>query len=87
MPNEWVLVRQSLKNRLSSLDFNTLADEMLFEREHFYTAMGIRHTGCSTRHLDPIAKFIPWFDIYELGGHENDEIDKILGDLDYVTTK
>ena len=60
---------------------------MLLQRERLYTTMGIRRTGRSVRHLDPAAKFIPWFDIYELGGHENDEIDKILGDLDYVTTK
>ena len=69
LPNEWILVRQSLKDRLSSLDFNTLADEMLFERECLYPAMGIRRTGRSTRHLDPAAKFIRWFDIYELGRH------------------
>ena len=78
------LVRQSFKNKLNSLDFNTFAHKRLLEREHFYTAMDIRHTGHSARHLDPTAKFFPWFDIYELGGHENVDVDDIIGDLDYV---
>ena len=59
LPKEWNLVRQSLKDRLNSLDFNTLADEMLLERERLYTTMGIRRTSRSARHLDPVAKFIP----------------------------
>ena len=84
---EWNLVRQSLKDRLNSLDFNTLADEMLLERECLYAAMGIWRTGRNARHLDPVAKFIPWFDMYELGGHEDDNVDDIIGDPDYVPTK
>ena len=86
-PEEWNLVQKSLKDRLSFLDFNTLTNEMLLENERLYTAMGIQRTGRSAIHLDPVVKFIHWFDMYEFGGHENDEIDKILGDLDYVTTK
>jgi hypothetical protein len=31
---EWMLVRLLLECRLEFLDFNNLADEMLFEREH-----------------------------------------------------
>ena len=49
--------------------------------------MGIRHTGRSARHLDPAAKFISWFDMYELGGHENDDVDDIIEDSDFVSTK
>ena len=33
LPEEWDQVRQSLKDRLSVLDFNSLAEDMLFERE------------------------------------------------------
>ena len=87
LPEEWNLVRQLLKERLSSLDFDILVDEMLLEREHLYTIMGIQCTGRSARYLDPAAKFIHWFDMYEFGGHENDEVDDILGDLIYVPTK
>ena len=84
---EWNLVRQLLKEKLTSFNFNTLVDEMLLERERLYTAMGIRRTGRSARHLDPITKFIPWFDMYELGGHEDDVVDDIIGGPDYVPTK
>ena len=49
--------------------------------------MGIRRIGRSTRYLDLAAKFIPWFDMYELGGHEDDDVDDIIGDIDYVPTK
>ena len=69
---------------LSFLDFNTLVNEMMFERDRLYTAMGIRRTGCSARQLDPAAKFISWFDMYELGGHENVDVDDIISDPDYV---
>ena len=55
---EWNQVRQSLKDRLSTLDFNSLAEDMLLERERLYTIMGIRRTGRSARKLDPAAKFI-----------------------------
>ena len=49
--------------------------------------MGIQRTGRSARHLDPAVKFIHWFVMYEFGGHEDDDIDDILGHLDYVPTK
>ena len=69
------------------MDFNTLADEMLLERERLYTIIGIRRTGRSAIHFDPAAKFIPWFDMYELGGNDDDDVHDIIGDLDYVLTK
>ena len=59
---------------------------MLLERERSYTIMGIRRIGRSVRKLDPAAKFIPWFEKYELDGPDNDEVDDIIGDLDYVPT-
>ena len=47
--------------------------------------MGIRRTGRSARKLDLAAKFIPWFDKYELGGPDDDnEVDDIIGDPDYA---
>ena len=33
LPEEWNQVRQSLKDRLSALDFNSLTEDMLLERE------------------------------------------------------
>ena len=49
--------------------------------------MGIRRTGRSERKLDPIAKFIPSFDNYELDGpDDDDEVDDIIRDPDYVPT-
>ena len=84
---EWNLVRQSLKDKLSSLDFNTLANGMLLEREHLYTSMGIQCTSWSARKLDHAAKFILWFDMYELSGHDDDDIDDIIKDPDYVPTR
>ena len=33
LPEEWNQVRQSLKDRLNALDFNSLAEDMLLERE------------------------------------------------------
>ena len=87
LPEEWNQVRQSLKDRLSALDFNSFVEDMLLERERLYTIMGIRHTGRSARKLDPAAKFIPWFDNYEFGGpNDDDEVDNIIGDPDYVPT-
>ena len=61
---------------------------MLLERERLYTIMGIRRIGRSTRKLDPAAKFILWFDNYELDGpdDDDDEVDDIIGDLDYILT-
>ena len=60
---------------------------MLLERERLYTIMGIRYTSRSTRKLDLAAQFIPWFDNYELGGlDDDDEVDDIIGDPDYVPT-
>ena len=87
MLEDWNFVRQSLKDKLSSLDLNTLVDEMLLEKERLYTAMNIRRTGHNARHLDPATKLIPWFDTYELGKHEDDDVDDIIGDPDYVPTK
>ena len=54
-----------------------------------YIIIGIRRTGQSARKLDPIAKFIPWFDNYELDGpddDDDDEVDDIIRDPDYVPT-
>ena len=56
--------------------------------------MSIRRIGRSARKLDPAAKFIPWFNKYELVGpnddddddDDDDEIDDIIGDPDYVPT-
>ena len=49
--------------------------------------MGIWRTGQNVRKLDPAAKFIPWFDKYELGEPDNDnDVDDIIGDPDYVPT-
>ena len=49
LPDKWDSVRKVMKPRLSFIEFNPLADEMLLEREHQqlererqYTAMGIR---------------------------------------------
>ena len=57
-------------------------------RERLYTIKGIRRTGRSARKLDPVGKFIPWFDNYELGepDDDDDEIDDIIGDPNYVPT-
>ena len=41
LPEEWNQVRQSLKDKLSTLDFNSLAEDMLLERERLYTIMVI----------------------------------------------
>ena len=49
--------------------------------------MGIRRTSRSARHLDPTAKFIIWFDMYELSEHDNNDVDAIIRDVDYVSTK
>jgi hypothetical protein len=53
---ELMSVRLSLEYRLESLDFNNIADEMLFEREHQYTKKGIWRTGRSAGHLDAAAR-------------------------------
>ena len=87
LPEEWNQIRQSLKDRHSALDFNSLAEDMLFERERLYTIMDIRRTSRSTRKLDPTAKFILWFDNYELSRLDDDEeVDDIIRDPDYVPT-
>ena len=85
---KWNQVQQSLKDRLSAFDFNSLTEEILHEIKQLYTIMGIRRTGRSARKLDPAAKFIPWFDKYELVGPDDDEkeIDDIIRDPDYVPT-
>ena len=51
--------------------------------------MGIWRTSRSVRKLDPAAKFILWFHMYELDGHDDDDddVDDIIGDLDYVPTQ
>ena len=82
---EWNLVRQSLKERLSALDFNTCADKILFKRECMYTIMRIWCIGRNAKKLNPAAKFIPWFDKYELGEHDDDDdVDNIIEELVYV---
>ena len=87
LPEKWDQVRQSLKDRLSALDFNSLVEDMLLERERLYTIMDIQRTGRSARKLDHVAKFILWFDKYELGGsYEDNDVDDIIGDPDYVPT-
>ena len=87
LPEQWNPIRQSLKDRLSALDFNSLVEDMLLERERLYTIMDIQRTGRSARKLDHVAKFIPWFDKYELiGPDDDDEVDNIIGDPDYVPT-
>ena len=86
LPNEWESVRKALKPRLSFIDFNTLADEMLLERERQYAAMGIRRTGRSASFLDLAARFVPWYETCQIGGIENEEVDDIVGDPDYVLT-
>ena len=74
-----------MKDRLGALDFNSLAEDMLLERDQLYTIMGIWCIGRSARKLDPAAKFISWFDSYEFGGPDDDnEVDDIIGDADYV---
>ena len=69
------------------MDFNSLVEDMLLERERLYTIMGIRRTSRSARKLDPAVKFILGFNKYELVGPDDDEeIDDIIGDPDYVPT-
>ena len=81
-------VRQFLKNKLNVLDFNSLTEDMLLKKERLYTIMGIRRTSRNARKLDTTAKFILWFDKCELGGPtaDDDDINDIIGDLDYVPT-
>ena len=67
------------------MNFNSLAEEMLLERELLYTVMSIRRTGQNARKLDPVAKFIPYFDECELDG-PTDDVDDIVGDSAYVLT-
>ena len=87
LSQEWSQFRQSLKDRLSALNFISLAEEMLLKRERWYTIMDIRRTSRSTRKLDPVVKFIPWFDNYELGELDDDnDVDDIIGDPDYIST-
>jgi hypothetical protein len=80
-----MLVRLSLEYRPESLDFNNLADEMLFEKECQNTKKGIRHTERSTSHLDAATKFIPWFEQNELGGDDFDEVDDVIENPTYVS--
>ena len=87
LPEEWNQVRQSLKDKLSALDFNSLAEDILLEREQLYSIMGIRRTGRNARKLDLAVKLILWFDKYEFGGSDDDnDVDDIIGDPDYVPT-
>ena len=69
---------------MSSLDFNTLAEDILLERESQLKAKGIRRIGRSARCLEPSARFVPWYEVYELGGHSDDNLDDIVDDPDYV---
>ena len=57
-------------------------------RERLYTIKGIQRTSRSAKKLDSAAKFIPWFDKCELDGTANDDdvVDDIIGDPDYVPT-
>jgi len=71
---------------MESLDFNNLADEMLFERECQYTEKGIRHTRRNAGCLDAAAKFISWFEQNELRGDDFDKVDDVTGDPTYVPT-
>ena len=84
LPDEWESVRQALKQRLSSLDFNTLAENILLERESQLQAMGICRTGRSAKCLEPAARFVLWYEEYELGGQNDDNLDDIVDDPDYV---
>ena len=84
LPEKWMSVQLSLEYRLESLDFNNLADEMLFERERQYTEKGIQRTRRSACRLDAATKFIPWFEQNELGGDDFDEVDDVIGDPTYV---
>ena len=87
LPEEWYQVRQSLKDRFSALDFNSLIKEILLKREGLYIIMGIRRTSRNARKLDPAAKIIMWFDKCELDGpNDDDDVDAIIGDPDYVRT-
>ena len=52
-----------------------------------YTIMSIWCIGWSVRKLNPVAKFIPRYDMYELSGHDNHDVDNIIGDPDYVSTE
>ena len=82
--DEWESVRQTLKQRLSSLDFNTLTKDIMLERESQLKVMGIRRTGRSARRLELAARFVPWYEEYELGGQSDDNLDDIVDDPDYV---
>ena len=84
LPDEWESVRQALKQRLISLDFNTLAEDILLERESQLKAMGIRRTGRRSKCLEPAARFVPWYEEYELGGQNDDNLDDIVDDPNYV---
>jgi hypothetical protein len=86
LPEKWMSVRLSLENRLESLDFNNLADEMLLHRERRCTKKDIRCTGSSAGRLDVVAKFISLFKQNELGGDECEEVDDVIGDPTYVPT-
>ena len=70
------------------MNFNSLTEEMLLERERLYKIMGIRCTCRNTRKLDLVAKFIPWYDECELNrpANDDDDIDDIIGYPDYVPT-
>ena len=49
--------------------------------------MDIRSTCQSAKKLDSTAKFIPWFDKCELSEpDDDDDVDDIIVDLDYVPT-
>ena len=87
LSEEWNQVRQSLKDRLSALNFNSFAKDILLERERLYTIIGIWCTRKSAKKLDHVAKFIPWFDKYEFGRPDDDDVDDIIGDPDYVPTQ
>ena len=49
--------------------------------------MGIQQNGWNAKKLNHATKFIQWYDMYELGGHDYHDVDSIIGDPDYVSNK
>ncbi|XP_038708449.1 uncharacterized protein LOC120003509 [Tripterygium wilfordii] len=84
LPDDWDSVCRALKQRISTLDFNSLVESILLERESQLRAKGIRRTGRSARYLEPAARFIPWYEEFELGGPSDEDVDNISDDPDYV---
>ena len=49
--------------------------------------MGIRRIGRNARKLNHTSKFILWYDMYELTGYDNHDVDDIIGDPNYISTE